>query len=401
MSSSVYIIIGIIVFIIIILVVVLAFAIAENPSEGDNNTPKSQYGEACSSSILCDTNLTCIENICKKNSGQICTTSDECIPSLSCINNICSTNSNIVNDILVNGWGAPNKSLTVSTLLYSSSNQEFDYVNLSNGLSLFLTRNVNGNTNYSQIPKDDSNSNYKFFFNIPGNESSKNPIPSYTIYVKNVGFYPVIIVDVHTYAVIINITLFNINLNTELTLYLTSVVYPWTSFFSGSVLSSSWSTPGIPTITVNDFLYDSAQQEFSTINLTRNEYFSDNENALIPPRDFSFYLPKTENQNGRFISQIPKDSSNPNYKFFFNNLGGDITSKNPILFNQYIGKIHIVSFIFTPIIVVNRNTNVLINTITLYNSVRNEHLNLVIVNISKFGHISASWSTFYPAVLND
>jgi len=408
MNTSV---IWVIAIIVLIIVVVIIIAVAMDSSETPPNNPTIvKYGEKCvvtGTSLKCDTNLTCVANtgasegICRKNSGQPCTTNLECSPN-TCIDGICSSKGPIppttVNDIIVAGFGAPPDFntvpiVTVTSLIYNSNKKEFDYINLSNNTQFFLpdVSSENGGKQIAQIPKDDSNDNYKFFFNVPGNQSSSNPVPNYTIGVFDINFQPTIIEGVNTPVSINDINFHNINLNSYLDLLInTDKYYAWGSFFNSALLTSKWGTPNVPFV-VSSFIYNKSQQEFDVINCVRSAYTGSSTEL------FSFYLPKIESlgNGNNLVSQIPKDNSNPRYNFFFNNLSGDITSSNPVI--AYTNEIFITNYNFTAVNIPNRNYQIQIVSLTFYNRTRDEYLTLnILTNNTNHTPYIASWADFYP-----
>ena len=385
MSNTIW----VIAIIILVIVVIIIIAVAISSSQTTPNNPTIvEYGEACTingTSLKCDVNLTCVANtgssqgICRKNAGQPCTTSLECSPN-TCISGICSSSGPIppstVNDIVVAGFGAPPAFntvpiVTVLSLIYGSN--EFDYINLSNNTQFYLPHvpSANGSKEIAQIPKDDSNDNYKFFFNKPGNVTSANPIPNYTIGLFNINFEPTIIDGVNTPINISDLNFHNTNLNSYLDLIVKPESYSWGSFYNSAILTSKWGVPNVPFIAIS-FNYNSGQQEFDVINCLRSAYTGSTE------ENFSFYLPKIPSSDGsKLVSQIPKDNKNPRYNFFFSDIAGNITSVNPIV--AYTNQIFVANYNFSAVNIPNRNYIVTIVSLTFYNASRDEFLTLNIL----------------------
>ena len=394
---------------ILIIVVIIIIVVALNNSE---STPQKVttvgYGEVCSTNgsvTKCDINLTCVasgvgatQGICRKNIGQACTTDLECNPN-SCANNICvAVTPPIpinVNDILVAGFGAPpdyngTPLVSVISLVYDKQAQDFDYLNFSNQTQFYLPDIINdAGRAIAQIPKDSSNDNYKFFFNVSGDTSSKNPVPNYSIGLFNINFQPTIITDINSPIDIASVNLHNLNLNTYSEFVVTSSTsYAWSVFFNTAILTSKWASPNIPFI-VTSFNYNPSQSEFDIINCVRRSY------NTSPELSFSFYLPKIASANAsRMISQIPKDNSNSNYNFFFNTISGDKTSVNPVV--AYPNDIFISYYNFNAVNVVDRDSIITIISLTFYNRSRNEYLTLIIQTTAHLPY-KASWSVFYPS----
>lgn len=404
---SALIIVLIVIAIIIVVVIIVLIVAASEASNNNNNTPVTiPYGGVCTvtgATSNCARNLTCVtvgtQNVCKRNNGEICSTSVECLPGSTCSNSICIGTSAQTNDILYAGWTSPNTNITVKSLAYNPGADEFYVLNFSNGIQMSLPHVLSADgKSIAQIPKDSSNPNYKFFFNVDGNVSSKNPIPSYIISLSGLNFGSTIVVDANSAVAVNTVTLYNQNLKTYLSLIVNIIVLSWNSLYPAPVIFSAWGQPSSPQIIVNSLTYSDKGQDFNYINLRRQAYIS-SDNTPVDAMQITYFLPSILSPAGKTISQIPKDGSNPNYKFFFNDLDGNVTSKNGLLYGTYVNNIYAVKITFEPQIITDRSTVVVVKSIDFYNSVRKEYLSLDIGNSTSFGYVNISWSSLYPLPL--